>query len=85
MNKEQLEEYKDMEEEQLEEYKDMDEEQLEEFKNIKKNREELMVSGTREELIKFDENLEMLKEEIDESIETLKKNLGDLQMIRLML
>ena len=63
----------------------MNKEKLEEFKNIKKNREELMVSGTREELIKFDENLEMLKEEIDESIETLKKNLGDLQMIRLML
>jgi len=63
----------------------MNKERLEEFKNIKKNREELLISGTREELIKFDENLEMLKEEIDESIETLKKNLGDLQMIRLML
>ena len=35
----------------------MNKEKLEEFKNIKKNREELMVSGTREELIKFDENL----------------------------
>ena len=63
----------------------MNKERLEEFKNIKKNREELLISGTREELITFDENLEILKGEVDESIEEMKENLSDLQMIRLML
>jgi len=63
----------------------MNKKRLEEWKSIKKNREELLISGTREELIQFDENLEILKEEIDETIESIKKNLSELQIIRLML